>query len=147
VRWNLSVVLICISFMVRNGEHFFMCFLAIWISSFEKVLHSSVAHFWLVHWFWESLVFWVPCIFWLLVLCLMYNWQIFSSTLWVVYSVKRPFLLLCGSFLILCCPISPSFLLVAELLRFYWGSPCLYILLPEYSLIFPGLTSEFRVWY
>jgi hypothetical protein len=45
VRWNLSVVLICISFMVRNGEHFFMCFLAIWTSSFEKVLFGSVGHF------------------------------------------------------------------------------------------------------
>jgi hypothetical protein len=45
VRWNLSAVLICISFMARDGEHFFMCFLAIWISSFEKVLFSSVAHF------------------------------------------------------------------------------------------------------
>jgi hypothetical protein len=29
VRWNLSVVLICIAFMARNGEHFFLCFLAI----------------------------------------------------------------------------------------------------------------------
>jgi hypothetical protein len=38
MRRNLSVVLICISFMARDGEHFFMCFLAIWISSFEKVL-------------------------------------------------------------------------------------------------------------
>jgi type IV secretory pathway TrbL component len=45
VRWNLSVVLICISFMARHGEHFFMCFLTIWISSLEKVLFSSVAHF------------------------------------------------------------------------------------------------------
>jgi general stress protein CsbA len=45
VRWNLSVVLICISFMARDGEHFFMCFFAIGISSFEKVLFSSVAHF------------------------------------------------------------------------------------------------------
>jgi hypothetical protein len=29
VRWNLSVVLICISFMAIDGEHFLMCFLAI----------------------------------------------------------------------------------------------------------------------
>jgi hypothetical protein len=26
VRWNLSVVLICISFMARDGEHFFQVF-------------------------------------------------------------------------------------------------------------------------
>jgi hypothetical protein len=52
VRWNLSVVLICISFMARDGEHFFMYFLAIWISSFEKVLFSSVAHL-----FFGSLIF------------------------------------------------------------------------------------------
>jgi hypothetical protein len=37
--------LVCISFMTRDGEHFFMCFIAIWISSFEKHLHSSVVHF------------------------------------------------------------------------------------------------------
>jgi type IV secretory pathway TrbL component len=30
--------------MARDGEHFFMCFLVTWISSFEKVLFSSVAH-------------------------------------------------------------------------------------------------------
>jgi hypothetical protein len=45
VGWNLSVVLICISFMARDGEHFFMCILAIWTSSFEKALFSSVVHF------------------------------------------------------------------------------------------------------
>jgi hypothetical protein len=45
VRWDLSEVLICISFMARYGEHFFMCLLAIWISSFQKVLFSSGAHF------------------------------------------------------------------------------------------------------
>jgi hypothetical protein len=26
VRWNLSVVLICICFMARDGKHVFMCF-------------------------------------------------------------------------------------------------------------------------
>jgi hypothetical protein len=45
VRWNLSVVLISISFVVRDARHFFLCFFAISISSFEKVLLSSVAHF------------------------------------------------------------------------------------------------------
>jgi hypothetical protein len=29
VRWNLSVVLICIIFMAKDGEHHFMCSLAI----------------------------------------------------------------------------------------------------------------------
>jgi hypothetical protein len=48
VRWNLNVVLICISYMARYGEHFFMCILAIWISSFEKFLFSSVTHFFIV---------------------------------------------------------------------------------------------------
>jgi hypothetical protein len=31
--------------MARDGVHFFMCFLAIWISSLEKVLFNSFACF------------------------------------------------------------------------------------------------------
>jgi hypothetical protein len=57
VRGNLSEVLICISFIARDGEHFFMCFLAIWISSFEKVLFSSLAHFFIGSLVLEELVF------------------------------------------------------------------------------------------
>jgi hypothetical protein len=45
LRWNISVVLIYIFFMARDGEHFCMCVLAISISSFKKILLSSVAHF------------------------------------------------------------------------------------------------------
>jgi hypothetical protein len=31
--------------MARGGKHFFMCVLAIWTSSFEKVLFNSVDNF------------------------------------------------------------------------------------------------------
>jgi hypothetical protein len=44
VRWNLGVVLICISIMARDDEYFFLI-LPICTSSFEKVLFSSVAYF------------------------------------------------------------------------------------------------------
>jgi hypothetical protein len=47
VRWNLIVVLICISFMIKNDEHVFMCFLGMWTVSFEKVPFNSVAHFYI----------------------------------------------------------------------------------------------------
>jgi hypothetical protein len=57
VRWNLSEVLICISFMARDGEHFFMCFLAIWIFSFEKVLFSSVGYFFIGSLLWGEFSF------------------------------------------------------------------------------------------
>jgi hypothetical protein len=45
VRWNLRVVLICISVMTKDVENFFRCFSAIQYSSIENSLLSSVPHF------------------------------------------------------------------------------------------------------
>ena len=56
VRWNLRVVLICISLMTKDVEHFLKCLSAILDSSDESSLFRSVLHFFKL----DYVFFWCP---------------------------------------------------------------------------------------
>ena len=74
----LSVVFMYISLMFTDIQHIFMLLLAIWISSLDKCLLRSLAHFlirlfdYFSHW-----VVWVPYIHWILIPFQLYGLQIF----------------------------------------------------------------------
>ena len=98
VRWYLIVALICISLMMRDVEHLFMCFLAICMSYRRNVCLGHLPIFLLdclFFWCWAA---WAARIVWRLILCKLLNLQLFSPILRVVFSSCLWFPLLYRSF-------------------------------------------------
>jgi hypothetical protein len=129
----------CIFFMVKDFEHFFMYLLAISIYSFEICLFSSFAHVFIVLFILCRINFLS-----LLYILVINPWsdeelaKIFSHSVGCLFSLVTVSFAMQKIFSLMQSLLS---ILIAELLKFYSGSYCLCLYDPVYSLFFPVVAS------